>query len=525
MLNISKIRHISFVKFLILFVAYMFFINYIFLFKGVFLGSLSGDTLSFSIMLTALLSIFFLLLFAGVFCILLVPFLLKPLAIFLIMISSISAYFMQTYGVIIDKGMLLNVLHTDTREAFSYFNASLVLWLIFVTILPCVYVALVKISYGGFKNALRSRVKIAISTLASAAIIFALMSKIFIPFFREHNASTISVLLPYYPIYSGIRLAKSLAQKPLPFTYVADDATLTNDKKKILVLIVGETQRSKNYSLNGYAKNDTNKFTKQKDVVSFTNFYSCGTATETSVPCLFSDLKRENFSNRKAKARENLVDIINKLGIKTYFFGNNSGGCKGVCDNLDQNHTSEHRAAGFDEVIFDEAKKVIKDANSTTFIVLHLQGSHGPIYYKGYPSKFKEFTPTCDTAELNKCTPDEIANTYDNTILYEDYLQSELINALEARKDKFEVAMFFFSDHGESLGENGIYLHGLPYSIAPDEQKHIPAIIFSSDSELLKRLKVRKDESLSHDFIFSSVLGYFGVKTKAYEPEFDIFRE
>ena len=109
---------------------------------------------------------------------------------------------------------------------------------------------------------------------------------------------------------------------------MADDATLTNDKKKILVLIVGETQRSKNYSLNGYAKNDTNKFTRQKDVVSFTNFYSCGTATETSVPCLFSDLKRENFSNHKAKARENLVDIINKLGIKTYFFDNNSGGCE-----------------------------------------------------------------------------------------------------------------------------------------------------------------------------------------------------
>lgn len=454
----------------------MFFINYIFLFKGVFLGFLSGDTLSFSILLFALLSIFFLLLFAGVFCFLLVPFLLKPLAIFLIMISSISAYFMQAYGVIIDKGMLLNVLHTDTREAFSYFNASLVLWLIFVTILPCLYVALVKISYGSFKSALRSRLKIALSTLASAAIIFALMSKIFIPFFREHNASTISVLLPYYPIYSGIRLAKSLAQKPLPFTYVADDATLTNDKKKILVLIVGETQRSKNYSINGYAKNDTNKFTKQKDVVSFTNFYSCGTATETSVPCLFSDLKRENFSNREAKARENLVDIINKLGIKTYFFGNNSGGCKGVCDNLDQNHTSEHRAAGFDEVIFDEAKKVIKDANSTTFIVLHLQGSHGPIYYKGYPSKFKEFTPTCDTAELNKCTPDEIANTYDNTILYEDYLQSELINALEARKDKFEVAMFFFSDHGESLGEMACLTPSLQMSKSTSQPSSFQAI-------------------------------------------------
>ena len=524
MKSFNKQTEVSFLKFLTLFIVYTFLINYIFLFKGVFLGFLENNSFLFSISLSIVFSVFFISVFATIFCILFVPFLLKPIAIILILASSISAYFMQTYGVIIDKDMLLNVLHTDTKEAFSYISTGLVFWIILTTILPCVYVAFIKINYDSFKNALKSRAKIIFFSIVAIAIIFSLTSKIFIPFFREHS-NLRTALLPYYPVYSAAKLVKILTQKPLPFTYVADDATLTNDKKKILVLIVGETQRSKNYSLNGYAKNDTNKFTKQKDVVSFTNFYSCGTATETSVPCLFSDLKRENFSNREAKARENLVDIINKLGIKTYFFGNNSGGCKGVCDNLDQNHTSEHRAEGFDEVIFDEAKKVIKDANSTTFIVLHLQGSHGPIYYKGYPSKFKEFTPTCDTAELNKCTPDEIANTYDNTILYEDYLQSELINALEARKDKFEVAMFFFSDHGESLGENGIYLHGLPYSIAPDEQKHIPAIIFSSDSELLKRLKARKDESLSHDFVFSSVLGYFGVKTKAYEPEFDIFRE
>ena len=92
---------------------------------------------------------------------------------------------MQTYGVIIDKGMLLNVLYTDTREAFSYFNASLALWLIFATILPCVYVALVKISYGGFKSALRSRVKIALCTLVSPAIIFALTSKILYHFLPQ----------------------------------------------------------------------------------------------------------------------------------------------------------------------------------------------------------------------------------------------------------------------------------------------------------------------------------------------------
>ena len=214
MLNIDKIRHISFVKFLILFVAYMFFINYIFLFKGVFLGFLSGDTLSFSIMLTALLSIFFLLLFAGVFCILLVPFLLKPLLSFSSWLAA-SAYFMQTYGVIIDKGMLLNVLHTDTREAFSYFNASLAIWLIFATILPWLYVALVKISYGGFKSALRSRVKIAISTLASVAVIYALMSKILYHFLESITPQAFcSHTIPYLFWH---KISKVFGTKTAPF--------------------------------------------------------------------------------------------------------------------------------------------------------------------------------------------------------------------------------------------------------------------------------------------------------------------
>ena len=210
---------------------------------------------------------------------------------------------MQAYGVIIDKDMLLNVIHTDTKETFSYISTGLVFWIILTTILPCVYVVFIKINYGSFKNALRSRAKIIFCSIVAIAIIFSLTSKIFIPFFREHSNLRTS-LLPYYPVYSAAKLVKILTQKPLPFTYVADDATLANDKNKILVLIVGETQRSKNYSLNGYTKNDTNKFTKQKDMVSFTNFYSCGTATETSVPCLFSDLKRENFSNREAKACE-----------------------------------------------------------------------------------------------------------------------------------------------------------------------------------------------------------------------------
>lgn len=209
MLNINKFKNISFLKFLILFTAYIFFINYIFLYKGVFSGFLQNNQLSFSIFFFLIFAIVFILVFTSIFCILFLPFSLKPVAIILILASGISAYFMQAYGVIIDKDMLLNVLHTDTKEAFSYFSTGLVFWIIFTTILPCVYVLFVKINYDSFKNELKLRAKIISFSIVAIAIIFSLTSKIFIPFFREHS-NLRTALLPYYPIYSAIKLVKSI---------------------------------------------------------------------------------------------------------------------------------------------------------------------------------------------------------------------------------------------------------------------------------------------------------------------------
>nr|WP_249317580.1 sulfatase-like hydrolase/transferase [Campylobacter mucosalis] len=308
----------------------------------------------------------------------------------------------------------------------------------------------------------------------------------------------------------------------MPFLDIASNATIDEAKKKIFVLVVGETQRSQNYSLNGYAKNDTNFYTKNQNIVSFSQFYSCGTSTIISVPCMFSDLKRTDYDARIAKSRANLTDFTQKVGIKTFWFDNNSGGCQGVCERV--KNVIDLRALSYDDEIFNQAKNTIKTTDESVFIVLHVQGSHRPVYFKGYPDEFKKFRPTYDTAELNKCDFNAILNTYDNTILYQDFLQNELINILKERENEFETAMFFVSDHGESLGENGIYLHGLPYAIAPNVQKHVPAIIYLSDKTAINRLKTIKDKELSHDYVFSSVLGFFGIKTEFYDEKFDIFR-
>jgi len=171
----------------------------------------------------------------------------------------------------------------------------------------------------------------------------------------------------------------------------------------------------------------------------------------------------------------------------------------------------------------DKFKLVAQNLAQNEIIVLHLQGSHGPAYYARYPSEFRKFTPTCDTSELSSCDSDSIVNTYDNTLLFTDFFVGEVIKAVkDVGGDK--SAVWYFSDHGESLGENGIYLHGMPYAIAPETQKHIPMMAYASDEATLARLRAQKDEAVSHDNVFSSLLGFFGVETKEYDKKLDIFK-
>ncbi|EFB8367622.1 phosphoethanolamine--lipid A transferase, partial [Campylobacter coli] len=373
--------------------------------------------------------------------------------------------------------------------------------------------------YSNFKTYIKIKCINIILGLILVFVILAPLSKTFIPFFRNYNEIRM-YNTPFYQIYALYRYYVRFVKTKPEFKIIANDAYKDdNDTKKLLILVVGETARAANYSLGGYVKNDTNFYTMKDNVVFFDNFSSCGTATAVSLPCMFSFSKRTNYSSNEYQ--ENVMDILQKTGVKASWIDNNSGGCKGVCDRLSD---KQQLSSDWDENLLPFLKERLGNLDTQNIIVLHLQGSHGPTYYKRYPDEFKKFTPTCDTNELSKCTNDALINTYDNTLLYTDYLLSEIIKLLKEHKD-YESSLIYLSDHGESLGENGIYLHGMPYAIAPSYQTHIPVIFWSNDKKLMMTAQNHKGLKLSQDNLFSTLLGYFDVKTMVYESDYDLLNQ
>ncbi|EDO8878363.1 phosphoethanolamine--lipid A transferase [Campylobacter coli] len=485
------------------------------------LHSFVYEKLSQNLLLTLVFIVAYFGLVHMIFSLIFVKYLTKILSIFFILSSCISLYFITFYGVLIDSDMIQNVVQTDVKEVKDLLSWRLVL-LAIVVLLFCVFILRIRIKNNteqGFFKKIRVRVLSALLGCSIFLIAFVPLSKTFIPFFRTYNEIRM-YNIPFYPIYAAYRYYERFLKPKPEFKTIGDDAFRENNSsKKLLVLVVGETARAANYSLGGYTKNDTNFYTKKDNVVFFDNFSSCGTATAVSLPCMFSLSKRQNYSS--SEYQENVMDILQKTGVKASWIDNNSGGCKGVCDRLSD---KQQLSSDWDENLLPFLKERLDSLDTQNIIVLHLQGSHGPAYYKRYPSEFKKFTPTCDTNELSKCDSEALINTYDNTLLYTDYLLSEIIKLLKEKKD-YESSLIYLSDHGESLGENGIYLHGMPYAIAPRYQTHIPVIFWSSDENLMTIAQNHKSLNLSQDNLFSTLLGYFNIQTAVYEPSYDLLNQ
>jgi lipid A ethanolaminephosphotransferase len=321
-----------------------------------------------------------------------------------------------------------------------------------------------------------------------------------------------------------------LDKNPQILDYQKDTGT-----HKVVVFIVGETARSANFSLHGYERK-TNPLLEKQDIAYFKDATACGTSTAVSVPCMFSHLERKNFDVSDAEFTENLVDLAQKAGYHV-IWRDNDDGCKGVCrrikDLKDMQETKHPVYCNgkdcLDQILLDELMDIFPKIKQNTLIVLHAQGSHGPAYYKRYPDKFKKFLPTCDTSDIKDCSLDQIVNAYDNTILYTDYIISQAID-IAKKYPKLESSVIYVSDHGESLGENNIFLHGMPFGIAPAEQKSVPMLVWMNEN--MKKwdhidyncLKLSAEKNAySHDNLFHSLLGLMAIKTSAYDKRYDLF--
>ena len=451
----------------------------------------------------------------------------KFLLILTLFISSYTAYFMDVYHIVIDDNMIRNTFQTNLAESSDLFSFKLVIYVLLLGILPSYIVYKIEIDYEDIKTELFRKLKSIFISLAIIGIILFSFSKFYTSFFREHKSLRYHINPSFWLYNINYVIIKNYTSHAITLEKIGNDAKITsNEKRKIMILVVGEASRADRFSLNGYER-ETNPLLKNEDVINFTNMYSCGTSTAESVPCMFSIFDRANYSYKKGISTENVVDVLNKTNEVSILWRDNNSDSKGVALRVDfEDYRTSKTNTICDNECRDEGmivgldKYIEQHKNKNILIVLHQMGNHGPAYYKRYVKEFEKFAPICKTNQLEACSKDEVENAYDNAVLYTDYFLSKVINFLKPYSQNFETSMFYVSDHGESLGENGLYLHGMPYFLAPDAQKHVASVMWLGNGK-----KENIEKPYSQDNLFHTLLGFFDVKTSVYKEDMDILND
>lgn len=440
----------------------------------------------------------------------------------MLIIGVTSAYFTDQYGTVIDSSMLRNMLETNVSEANDLMSGAFWIRLGLFGMIPIVLIWALPWTRKPFVTETRYTLQTGIAGFAMMIICIFSFSEHYASFFREHKLLRFYTN-PAYPIYSaGNLLAKiSSTNTSQSFITVAESASTppTDTHHELVILVVGETARADHWFLNGYPRNTTpelSKLDQEGSLINFSQVSSCGTSTAISVPCMFSFTPKADFDVEEAHQTENVLDVIAKAGVSVLWRDNNSNS-KGVADRVEY---VSYRSPDVNTLCDSECRDTgmlvglqahIDQQPGDILIVLHQMGSHGPAYFKRYPAAFERFTPACKSAELSSCSQEEVINAYDNTILYTDHFLAETVRFLKSNNQRYETTLVYMSDHGESLGENGVYLHGMPYMFAPDAQTHVPFMIWAGEhSDVdVEKTQAMRNKSTSQDNLSHTLFSLF----------------
>ena len=460
----------------------------------------------------------------------------KPVLAAVLLISALSAAFMDRYGVVINDEMIRNVLQTNAAEAFDLLSLHVVIHVLGYGLLPVLMLTRAPRLRRTWTRELLARSGLIVILVGASAVLAYGFSGSLASFARAHKPVR-SYANPGYPLYSAVKYLTKRWQPasggPL-LAWGADARISPADKTRdLLVLVIGETARADHFGINGYAR-DTTPALAKTGAISFSNMESCGTSTAFSVPCIFSSRGAAHFSPDLAGNEENLLDVVVRSGVNVVWLDNNSDS-KGVAERVPfQDFRSPEHNPLCDSECRDEGMLVglqsliDKYPSGDIVVVLHQMGNHGPAYYKRYPPAFERFAPACRNRDLGQCSRDEIINAYDNAIAYTDHFLGQTIEFLQKNDAEFETALLYVSDHGESLGEGGIYLHGLPRAIAPRAQVHVPAVLWLGSKVAridAEKLRAKTAVPLSHDNIFHTVLGFLEIETTGYRQDLDLLAD
>ncbi len=410
----------------------------------------------------------------------------KPVLAVLLIVSAIAAYYMRAYTVYLDPDMVRTILHTDGKESRELIAPGMFASVLMFGVLPAAALWRVRIRRRRPGRALLIRAAALLAApalLAAAALVSFQDVAALLRNHREirHLATPGNYLVSLARVIAEDRAAKNRSREPVGID--AHVVAAAKREPRLLVIVVGETARAQNWGLDGYARQTTPELARIAPI-NFVEVTSCGSSTEVSLPCMFSPYGRRDYDKDRIEHSESLLHVLDHAGIATLWRDNQTG-CKGVCDGLpfeSYEHADDPTycdAEGCrDEVLLQGLERRF-DRPGDQVVVLHPIGNHGPSYYRRYPAGFERYTPACRDAELGHCSREAIVNAYDNALLYTDHVLARAIGLLAARPDR-PSALIYVSDHGESLGENGLYLHGVPYAIAPQTQTHVPMIAWLS---------------------------------------------
>lgn len=496
------------------FVVLMSFLNFLFFhlpFYGYVFNNVDYKSLSGIILIISLVIVMFV---ANAFVFFLIFFLSRFVGKFLLVLSfiinSIAVYFVNTYGVIVDESMIGNVLNTNYAESSSFFSFKLILYVIFLGIIPSIYIIKVKI----------------INTTLKKFSITSLLTLLFIVVIAFANASNWLWIDKNSKQLGGLAMPWSYAVNTSLFyihkakknekEILLPNAVIKDNQKSVVVLVIGESARSQNFSLYGYKKNTNPLLSKTKNLFHF-NANSCATFTTAGVKCILEHTSSDDLY-------EILPNYLYRNNVEVVWRTTNWGEPPVHIEKYQNRDFLKKDCKGegcnYDEALLTGLKEqILASKKNKIVIILHTSTSHGPTYSKKYPPAFETFKPVCNSVELGKCSRNELLNAYDNTIVYTDYILSKVIEDLKQLK-KYKSAMIFVSDHGESLGEKNLYMHGVPISFAPKEQYEIPFIVWVSDNS--KQLKSNKTVSQNH--VFHSVLNFLNIQSPVYDEQMNIFK-
>ena len=432
----------------------------------------------------------------------------KCIVAFTLFGDAVMLYFVNTYQVLVTDEMMGNVLRTQYSEASGFFSLSAVLYVLLLGILPCIYVFARKVDYGPWKRFF-GRIGIAVALLLAVA--FGNMKNW--PWIDRNSTELGSLLMPWSYVvntfrYKSAERKKNVKEIPLP------DPAAVSETRDVCILIIGESARQDHFSLYGYGK-ETNPYTS-KDTVTALVADASATYTAAGVRAILEPTEDRDL-------HEILPNYVLRLGGDVIWRTSNWGEppvhTEKYYTMADLRKMYPEADGRYDGILLEGLREEIQASEKDkVFVVLHTYTNHGPAYNTNYPEGFEVFTPVCNTVEMSKTSPEELLNAYDNSIVYTDYLVHSAIDIARSIPDR-RGCILFVSDHGESLGENNLYMHGVPMAMAPREQIEIPFLVWTSD----KALQVKPLDKVGQHHVFHSVIRFFGIDTPAYDASKDVF--